>query len=304
MISSTLPERNAGLMRSATYASVIVACVLIIIKSIAYLLTDSVALLSTLIDSLVDAAASLINLLAVRHALTPPDPEHRFGHGKAESLAGLAQAAFITGSALFLAFEAGHRLLVPRPLENTSIGIIVLLISIVLTIALVHYQRYVVRKTGSVAISADSLHYRGDVLLNLSVALSLALSALFNMKYMDPLFAIGITGYILSSAWLIASRALDHLMDRELPDGDRARIRAIALAHPEVRNMHDLRTRTSGQTTFIQLHLEMAGAMSLLRAHAISDEVEAAIRSAYPNAEVIIHEDPEGIYERRSALEG
>ncbi len=302
-LTTPLPDRKAWLMRSATYASVAVACVLIIIKFIAYLVTDSVALLSTLIDSLLDAAASLVNLFAVRHALSPPDYEHRFGHGKAEPLAGLAQAAFIAGSALFLVSEAGRRLLSPRPLEHTGVGISVMLISIVLTVALVHYQRYVVRKTNSVAISADSLHYAGDVLLNLSVILSLLLSALFKLSYVDPLFALGITGYILSNAWAIAWQALDQLMDRELPEEERARIRAIALSHPGVRDMHDLRTRTAGQTTFIQLHLEMAGGITLLRAHEISDEVEAEIRRTYPQAEVIIHEDPEGVCEPRSSLE-
>ena len=288
-------EHDARLMRNATYASVAVACVLILIKLAAYMMTDSVALLATLIDSLLDVVASFINLLAVRHALTPADREHRFGHGKAEPLAGLGQSAFISGSALFLFAEAAGRLVNPHAVEKGGIGIVVMLISIVLTIVLVQYQRFVVRRTGSMAIGADSLHYVSDVLVNFSVILALVLSAFLGWTLADPLFGLGVGGYVLYSAWQIARQALDHLMDREFPDADRARIQQIVRAHPEVRDLHDLRTRSSGHTGFVQLHLEMDGNMSLYRAHRISDEVALEIRKAFPNADVIIHEDPAGL---------
>ena len=290
-------SKNARLMRLATYASVAAAVILIVVKTAAWFLTDSVAILSSLIDSWLDALASIVNLLAVRHALLPADREHRFGHGKLESLAGLGQSAFIGGSAALLLFEAGHRLYAPAPVSNELFGMGVMVFTIVLTMILVRFQIYVVRKTKSVAISADSLHYKGDILLNGSVLISLAASMSLGWSFLDPIFAIAIAGYILWNAWRIVAQSLHILMDRELPDEERARIRDIALAHPEVREMHDLRSRTAGTMTFIQLHLEMDGDMKLARAHDIADEVEAEIRAAFPEAEVIIHQDPAGLAE-------
>lgn len=294
--------RAHSLMRFATYASVTVAIVLIVIKAVALKFTGSVALLSSLIDSLLDLAASLINLVAVSHALEPADREHRFGHGKAESIAGLGQAAFITGSAVFLLFEAGDRLFDPSPVENGALGVGVMAVSIVMTFALVRFQRYVVRETESVAITADSLHYQSDLLMNAGVILALVLSTQFGWHALDPIFAIAIAIYILSAAWKIVRNSFDMLMDREFADADRERIREIALAHAEVRAMHDLRTRSSGTSSFIQLHLELDGEMTLMRAHDIADVVEAKIRAAFPRAEVIIHQDPEGLEEDTPAF--
>jgi ferrous-iron efflux pump FieF len=289
----------APLVRLATYASVVTALVLIFAKVVAYLLTDSVSLLSTLLDSLLDVAASLLNLLAVRHALTPADREHRFGHGKAEPLAGLGQATFITGSAIFLLFEAGQRFIDPRPLHNTTVGIAVMVFSIVATVALVAFQRHVIRRTGSVAIRADSLHYVGDVMVNGSVILALVLTAQLGWSSIDAIFGLGIAFYIVFTAWQIARASFDMLMDRELPDADRRRIREIALAHPQVTALHDLRTRAAGPNVFIQLHLEMDGRLSLFDAHAVADAVEVEVMQAFPGAEVIIHQDPAGIREER-----
>lgn len=298
--ATTIDMAQQGrLMRRATYASVAVAAVLIVAKTTAWAMTDSVSVLSSLIDSLLDAAASLINLFAVHHALTPADREHRFGHGKAEPIAGLAQAAFITGSALFLLLEAAHRLHVPQPVVQPEIGIGVMVVSIVLTFGLVLYQRYVVTTTGSIAISADSLHYRGDLLVNGSVILSIVLAGWMGLPLADPLFAIAISVYILWSAVQIGRMAFDLLMDRELGDDERARIRKIATNHPEVRSIHDMRTRSAGPNIFIQFHLEMNPDMSLRRAHEVSDAVEAEVMAAFPNAEVIIHQDPEGVEEYR-----
>jgi ferrous-iron efflux pump FieF len=288
------------LRRWATYASVSVAALLIAAKFAAWLETGSVALLSSLVDSLLDAAASLVNLLAVRHAMTPADREHRFGHGKAEPLAVLGQSAFITGSALLLLAEAVRRLIWPVPVENPPAGIAVMIFSIAVTIALVFYQRRVVRLTGSVAITADELHYRGDLFLNVSVIAALVLSAALDSPILDPVFGGAIGIWIIYSAVRLARLSIFQLMDHELPDEEREKIRAIAQSHPDVVAAHDLRTRVAGPTAFIQLHLEMDGQLSLLRAHQISDEVEAQLRAAYPNAEVIIHQDPEGIEEPRS----
>jgi len=253
----------ARLMRLATYASVTVASFLILVKLGAWLYTDSISLLSTLIDSLLDVVASLINLFAVRHALVPADREHRFGHGKAEPLAALGQSAFIAGSALFLVFEAGHRLFDPRPVLHSEIGIAVMVVAIVVTFALTRFQAHVVRQTGSVAIQADSLHYVGDMLVNGAVIVALLLASELGWAVADPLFGLAIAGYIMFNAWRIARGSLDMLMDRELPEAERRRIREIALANPDVADLHDLRTRSSGRRTFIQVHIEMDGNLTL-----------------------------------------
>lgn len=289
-------------MRSATIASVSVAVILILIKLTAYILSGSVALLSSLIDSMIDSLASMVNFFAVRQALEPADPEHRFGHGKAEPLAGMVQAAFITGSSLFLFFEAGFRLMNPHHIEFANASIVVMLVSFVLTILLVIFQQYVVKETNSVAIRADSIHYFSDILQNLGVILALVLSTKLNLPLADPLIGLLIGAWILYSAWQIARQSYDQLMDRELPDEDRDLIRKIALSHPSVRNMHELRTRLSGRDIFIQLHLEMDGGLSLYEAHTVADTVEESLRQAFPNADVIVHEDPTGIVERRQSV--
>jgi ferrous-iron efflux pump FieF len=297
-----LGAEGARLMRLATYASVAVAGVLIGAKLVAWLATDSVSMLSTLLDSVLDAAASLINLFAVRHALTPADREHRFGHGKAEPLAALGQSAFVAGSAVLLIVEVVRRLWRPHAIENGDLGILVMIGSILLTIVLVLFQRQVVRKTGSLAIRADRLHYMGDVLVNGGVILALVLTQLLGSPFIDPVFGAAIAAYILYTAWSIARSSLDMLMDRELPDSERQKIRAIAMAHPEVKALHELRTRASGPSMFIQFHLEMDGGMSLYEAHQVADQVEEEILAAYPDSEVIIHQDPSGVAERRKTF--
>ncbi len=295
-------QAHGRLMRLATYASTATAALLIAVKLAAWAATGSMALLSTLIDSALDLAASILNLMAVRQALVPADREHRFGHGKAEALAGLGQAAFIVGSGGLLLVEAGGRLANPTPVTHGDWGIAVMVFSILATAGLVKFQRYVVGRTGSVAISADSLHYAGDVMINGSVIVSLLLAGGTGWEAADPLFAIGIGGWLLYNAWQIARASLDTLMDREMPDGDRERIRAIARAHPEVLNLHDLRTRTSGRQGFIQLHLELSAELTLIHAHRIADDVEKAILAEFPTHEVIIHEDPAGLRENHPSF--
>lgn len=281
----------------ATYASLATAGVLIAAKFAAWTGTGSVALLSSLVDSTVDAAASLVIFVAVRQAALPPDREHRFGHGKAEPLAALGQAAFLLGSALFLIAEAVHRLIMPEPIENTGIGVAVMLFSLLVTLVLVAYQRHVVKRTGSLAIGADSLHYSSDILMNFGVIATLLIQSALDVPILDPLFGGAVGLYIIYGAATIARLALTQLMDRELPDAERARIRKIAESHAEVMAVHDIRTRGAGPTAFIQLHIEMDGEMSLLRAHEISDVVEGELRAAFPHAEIIIHADPAGIEE-------
>jgi ferrous-iron efflux pump FieF len=291
------PAAALRLRMRATYASLAVAALLIVAKFLAWAATGSVALLSSLVDSMVDAAASAVTFFAVRHAATPADREHRFGHGKAEPLAALGQAAFLVGSAFLLLAEAARRLMLPEPVENLPAGIAVMLLSMVLTVGLVAYQGHVVRLTGSLAINADELHYRGDILMNLSVIATLAIAGFWSVPLVDPLFGAAVAGWVIWSAVRIARLSMTQLMDRELPDDERVRVRAVAESHPEVSAVHDIKTRVAGPTAFIQLHIEMDPAMSLLRAHEISDEVEASLRRAFPNAEIIIHEDPAGIEE-------
>jgi ferrous-iron efflux pump FieF len=285
-------DKKALLMRRATVASVAVAFTLIGIKFIAYILTGSVALLSSLIDSVLDSLASIVNFIAVRHSLSPADKEHRFGHGKAEPLAGLAQAAFIMGSSLFLIFEAINRFVNPHAILHGDMGIVVMLISLVATIVLVIYQRHVVKQTGSLAIQADSIHYFSDIALNLGVILALFLSTYWNWSLADPLIAMGIAIYIVFSAWRIVKQSLDQLMDRELSDEDRDQIKTIVNEHTGVVSLHELRTRASGKDIFIQTHLDMDARMSLIEAHRVSEEVEEKLQAAFPNADILIHQDP------------
>ncbi len=300
----TLSEDRANrLKRLAAGASVTVAAVLIAAKTGAWIVTGSVSLLSTLLDSLLDLAASVVNFIAIRQAMQPPDREHRFGHGKAEPLAGLAQAAFVAGSAAFLLFEAVQRLAEPVAVKNSNFGIAVMVFSIVLTLALVLFQRFVIRRTGSVAISADSLHYSADLLVNVSVIIALLLSVHMGWTAADPIFAIAIALFIVYGAWGIFKSSLKLLMDTELPEDDRARIRAIAVSHPGVISVHDIRTRSSGTKAFIQFHLEMDGNLTLIDAHIISETVMDEVERAFPNAEVLIHEDPYGIEEKRAVFE-
>ncbi len=280
------------LMRLATYASVAVAGVLIVTKLGAWLYSDSVALLASLIDSTLDAFASLLNLLAVRHALVPADSDHRFGHGKAEALAGLGQSAFVFGSALFLGFEAIHRLIQPQPLEGGPIALGVMGISIALTLALVLFQRHVVARTRSVAITADRLHYLGDLLSNMVVILALVGAWLGGPLWLDPLGGLAVALIILKGAVDILRHSFNQLMDRELADGEQDDIRKTVLAQPDVRGMHDLRTRRSGTHIFIQFHLELDPDITLRAAHRIAVDVLNVLKLRYPDADIIIHEDP------------
>lgn len=289
-------------MRLASFASTSVAIILIVAKAFAWWQSGSISLLSTLLDSTLDLLASLVTLLSVRHALMPADREHRFGHGKAEALAGLIQSGFIGASAVWLLISAGERIVTPQPIRAETLGIGVMLGSIVLTLFLVIFQRRVIARTGSIAIGADRMHYQSDLVTNLGVILAIALSSRFDLPLADPIIAALIGLYILKSAADIGRDAYNVLMDRELSTEDRERIKAIVRAHPKVRDLHDLRTRSSGITTFIQLHMELDPAMPLSEAHEIAEAVEADIREAFPTAEIIVHQDPEGIVEPRATF--
>ncbi len=285
------PDEIPRLLHLATRASVATAVLLILVKLGAWMVTGSVSVMASLIDSLMDAGASLVNLLAVRYSLQPPDSDHRFGHGKAESLAGLGQSAFIAGSAVFLSLHAVDRLLHPQPLTQIGAGIAVMIFAMVATSALLVLQHHVIRRTQSTAIRADALHYATDLATNGATLVALVLAVL-GWPGLDPLFALVIAAYILYSAYRIARDAIALLMDRELADEERARIQRVAEAVPGVLGVHDLRTRRSGQTPVIQLHLELGDELPLIEAHRISDAVEDALRVLYPLADVTIHQDP------------
>lgn len=280
--------------RLATFAGLAAtttATLLIIGKLIAWLATGSSSLLASLTDSLMDVSASLINLLAIRYALIPADDDHKFGHGKAESLASLAQAAFITGSAVVLIMHGVGAVMEPTPLQRPGIGIWVTVGSLILTLALVTFQSYVVRVTGSQAVRADALHYRSDLLLNGAVLLALLLS-MQGFHLADGLFAVLLGCYILWSALQIGYEAIQTLLDRELPEEECQQIQTICNSVNGVYGIHDLRTRQSGPIRFMQLHLELDDTIPLVQAHDIADRVEARLRLAFPIADIIIHMDP------------
>ena len=260
-------------------------------KAVAWWLSGSVSLLAGLTDSVMDAAASFINLLAVHYALKPADEDHRYGHGKAEALAGLAQALFISISSILIGVHAVERLNNPQPLAAEALGISVIVLSLVLTMALLLLQRHVVKETGSTAVHADSLHYTSDLLLNGSILLALVLAGM-GWSHVDALFGLGIAVYILWSAIGIARQSIAVLMDTELPVEVTERMQVLVCAVPGVLGVHDMRSRVSGIHWHVQLHLELPADMPLIQAHALCDAAEAAIHSEFQRTEVLVHPDP------------
>lgn len=292
-------DRNSRLRRLAAGASLATAILLAGLKLAAALLTGSVAILSSLVDSLADIAASAITFFSVRVAQQPPDRKHRFGHGKAESLSALAQSALVAGSALFVLAEAIRRLIEPEPIRAGLWGLGVMAFALVATLLLVTFQGRVVRLTGSHAIAADRLHYQSDLLSGAAVMGSLAASQFLGLVWIDALFGLLIALWLLRSAFTIGREAVHVLMDRELPAADRARIHAIVSAHPEVEGLHDLRSREAAGTCFIEFHIELDGDMTVREAHRVTDALEHELGAAFPEAEVIIHQEPAGLEDDR-----
>mgnify|MGYP006095293509 FL=1 len=291
MLIYTVSMTYSQLIKLATWASVVAAISLIGVKTWGWDQTQSVSLLASLIDSTMDSAASLINFFAIRYAMAPADKEHRFGHGKAEALAGLAQALLILVSIGLLLTQTLGRLWHPLVVENTPMGISIMLVSMALTGALVVFQWYVVKRTQSNAIKADSLHYTSDFLMNFGVIIALFLASI-GYHGADPYFALSIGAFVVYSAWGIAQSAFHLLLDHELSDEQRHLITQLALTQPQVIGMHDLRSRQSGHMQFIQLHLELQENMLLLEAHDVAEALEHRIMAVFPYADVIIHLDP------------
>lgn len=288
-----IPHHEERIIRIASYASVGVAATLILMKFFAWWVTHSVSMQASLIDSLLDAIASFINMIAIYQSLKPADLEHRYGHGKVEALAALGQAFFIGLSSLWLVYEAIERFQTPEAVEQTGIGILVMLIAIIITLGLLAYQRYVIKETQSTAIAADLLHFKSDLLVNIAVIISLIGAQFFHIRLLDPVFGLVIGVYIFWTAWKILTHALNVLMDHELDEEERRKILTIINEHSEVIGVKDLRTRQSGLQQFFQLNLIMDPSLGLREADKIASEVEKEVIKAYPKSQVMIRLVPE-----------
>jgi ferrous-iron efflux pump FieF len=287
-------DGGASMNARAALASVSAATFLLLLKSYAAWATGSVAMLGSLADTGLDLLASLITLYGVRLAAQPADFDHRFGHGKAEAIAALFQVGLIGFSAAGIAWRAVDRLLHGRATAEAGYGIAVSVVAILVTLALTAYQRRVVASTGSVAIETDKIHYQSDLLLNLSVIAALAIDQYLGIAGADPILGLAIALWLAWGAWKASSRAIDQLMDKEWPEEKRRRFVEVAARHPELKGVHDLRTRTSGALDFVQFHVWMDPKMTIEEAHRVMDEVEQKLEAEFPGCEVLIHIDPEG----------
>ena len=293
---------RSSLTSRAALASIAMAVFLICLKSWAAYQTSSMAMLGSLADSTLDLVASLVVLLGVRVAAQPADREHRFGHGKAEALAALVQVIIITLSAVFIGFRSVQRLLGGVETADAELGIGVSLVAILLTLGLVAYQRHVVRRTGSVAIATDRLHYASDLMLNASVMAALALDQYAGIVGSDAVFGLLIALWLAWGAWRASAHSLDQLMDREWPDELRDRFLAAAREYPELEGLHDLRTRASGTHNFVQFHVWVPADWTVREAHDRMDRIEQQLEKQFPATEILIHLDPEGHTDREGLL--
>lgn len=292
-------EQINRLKKIAVTSSIIVACLLCIIKTLASLYTGSLAVLSSLIDSLSDVFASSVSFIAVRFSTKPANCNHRYGYGRAESLSALVQAAFIAGSGLFVLYDGFNRLLNPTTLQQTTFGIIVMVISLVITLILISFQKFVTKLTGSVAVSADSAHYTVDVLTNASIIISLIVVKLFDITWFDILTAGLISVYLIYNAYKMAADAIAELTDKELSQEIREQVINIIEKSDGIKGYHDLRSRDLGGNYLFEIHLEFDGNLNLFKVHELTENVENKIQKQYPNSQIIIHQDPFGIQETR-----
>lgn len=278
-------------MRLASYASVGMALSLLLGKTAAWWISDSLAMLSSLTDSLFDVVTSLINMVALRYALKPADDDHRFGHTSIEDIAGLAQFAFISAGMLLIILQSVERLFNPHPMQHEFFGMVISGVAMGFTTALVVFQTIVARRTGSLIIASDRMHYVGDIAFNLGVLAALVLSARFGLSWADPVIAIGIALIILWMTRSIGVRAFHNLMDREMPAEQKAQLYAAIESMPEIRSVHQLKTRMSGTKPFMQMHVDLDAGLSFEQAHAITDALEKKLLDLFPGAEIIIHPD-------------
>jgi ferrous-iron efflux pump FieF len=288
------PRDSGALNRSAAFASISVALLLLGMKGWAAWSTGSTAMLGSLADTALDLVASIATLAGVWIAAQPDDSDHRFGHGKAEAIAAMFQIVLISISALSLAVHAVQQLLAGARTEAAGDGIIVSAIAMAATLALIAWQRHVIAQTNSIAISTDHVHYQSDLLLNLAVIGALACDQYLGIKGADPLFGLAIAGWLGWGAWGASQQAIDHLMDREWPQEKKSRFLAVLARHPELRGVHDLRTRTAGNRDFVQFHVWVDARMTVAEAHDVMDQIEEKLLVEFPGIEILIHPDPEG----------
>lgn len=291
----TRADTHSDLNRKAALASISVAVLLVGMKAWAVLSTGSTAMLGSLADTALDLVASLATLLGVWVASQPDDHNHRFGHGKAEALAAMFQVVLISISAIGLAFRAVGQFLGQAQVAEAESGVLVSTIALGATLALLAYQRHVIRQTGSLAISTDNVHYKSDLFLNLAVIAALVLDTYVGIKGADAVFAFGIALWLAWGAWGASQEAVDQLMDHEWPLEKRERFLEVVAQHPELKGLHDLRTRTSGNRDFVQFHVWVDGRMTVTEAHRVMDEIEDKLMAEFPGVEILIHPDPEGL---------
>ena len=293
---------RSRLSTRAALASVSVAVVLLGLKAYAAYTTQSMAMLGSLADTGLDLMASLVTLAGVRIAALPADSDHRFGHGKAEALVALFQIVLITVSAGWIAYRSVQRLIAGAETGAADLGIGVSLVAMAATLLLITYQRRVVAKTGSVAIATDRVHYQSDLLLNGSVIVALLLDQYAGLTGADAVFGLFIAAWLVFGAWRSSSHAINQLMDREWPESQRAAFLAAAADYPELKGLHDLRTRTSGSNHFVQFHVWVPGDWTVREAHDRLDLVEEALQARFPGTEILIHLDPHGHTDRETML--
>jgi cation diffusion facilitator family transporter len=292
--------RAQALKTMSAHVTLAVALVLVVAKTAGWVMTGSIALLASAVDALVDTGASVVTLLGVRYAQRPPDRDHRFGHGKGEAVAAFTQATFLAGAAAVLAFQSLERLVSPTPLDALEFGVVLIAGSLVVATGLVTMQTWVVRRTRSTAIAADRAHYLTDIALNVAVLAALAVTKVTGWTRADPAFALAISAYMLSNAYGIAHDALEQLLDQELPREERRKIKETVRACAGVRDIHDLRTRFSGDRTFVEYHLEVDPGLTVDIGHAIGDATEDAVRRLLPGTvEATAHVEPHGIVDER-----
>lgn len=294
-------SQTGQLNRSAAIASIGAATLLLAIKGWAAWSTGSTAMLGSLADTTLDLVASLATLLGVWIAAQPADDKHRFGHGKAEAIAALFQILLISISALGIATRAIEQFFAGARVQSAETGIGVSTAAIVVTFALLAWQRHVIRKTGSLAIRTDNVHYQSDLLLNLAVIVALVLDRYAGLSGADPLFGLGIAAWLGWGAWNASKQVLDQLMDHEWPIEKKQRFLDVLARNPDITGVHDLRTRTSGEKDFVQFHVWVEPDMTVRQAHKVMDDIEARLHAEFPDMEILIHPDPEGLVNETGA---
>lgn len=286
-------QENNRLMKQASYASVIVASTLILLKGMTFLMTGSVSIMSSLFDSIQDMMTSLVNMIAIKHATEPADKKHRFGHGKAQALGGLIQAFIIAIAAIGLLIESCRRFFYPQPIDHIKWGIVITLFAILMTLVLVRFQTVVVQKTQSLSIKTDRAHYTGDILMNVGVLVAILVSYYTGWMFLDALFGVGVAVYLGIVVCQVLKESFNMLMDTEMPTEFRKQIKEITLSFSEVITLHDLKTRQSGSVAFVQFCVHLDDTLTLRQAHDITDKIEHQIKKRFPDTAVIIHAEPE-----------